>query len=109
MKTKTVFITVASFSAALLIFSQIQGPGAVAAQQANAPAPQCVPAAQEVPGGGGARGAAGARQGQPAAARGQAAQAPVPRDATITAIPGVVAAGAKWTKIWQQAGNSADG
>ena len=104
MKRRTVFITVASFSAALLIFSQ-----AVAAQQTNAPAPQCVPAAQEVPGGGGARGAAGARQGQPAAARGQAAQAPVPRDATITAIPGVVAAGAKWTKIWQQAGNSADG
>jgi gluconolactonase len=28
---------------------------------------------------------------------------------TITAIPGVVAAGGKWTKIWQAAGNSADG
>jgi gluconolactonase len=31
------------------------------------------------------------------------------RDATVTGIPGVVASGAKWTKIWQQGGNSADG
>jgi gluconolactonase len=28
---------------------------------------------------------------------------------SITAIPGVVAAGGKWTKVWQEAGNSADG
>jgi gluconolactonase len=28
---------------------------------------------------------------------------------TITAIPGVVAAGGKWTKVWQAGGNSADG
>jgi gluconolactonase len=32
-----------------------------------------------------------------------------PRDVTVTAIPGIVAAGAKWTKIWQEGGNSADG
>lgn len=31
------------------------------------------------------------------------------RNVTITAIPGVVAAGVKWTKVWQEAGNSADG
>lgn len=45
------------------------------------------------------------------AARGGQAQprVPVPRDMAITEIPGVVAAGAKWTKIWQQGGNSADG
>src|SRR5581483_787967 len=40
---------------------------------------------------------------------GQAQQQRVPRDASVTEIPGVVAAGAKWTKIWQQGGNSADG
>jgi gluconolactonase len=33
----------------------------------------------------------------------------VPREVTIQAIPGVVAAGTNWTKVWQQAGNSADG
>ncbi len=34
---------------------------------------------------------------------------PVPRNVNITAIPGVVAAGGKWTKVWQEGGNSADG
>src|SRR5690348_12674690 len=27
----------------------------------------------------------------------------------VTAIPGVIAAGASWTKVWQQAANSSDG
>lgn len=35
--------------------------------------------------------------------------APVPRKVNITAIPGVVVAGGKWTKVWQEGGNSADG
>lgn len=35
---------------------------------------------------------------------------PAPRrDLPITAIPGVIAGGVTWTKVWQQAGNSADG
>ena len=57
----------------------------------------CMPAAAApAPGGG------GVGTGAP---RGQAA----PRNLTITAIPGVVAAGGQWTKIWQAGGNSADG
>jgi len=32
-----------------------------------------------------------------------------PRNLTITPIPGVVTSGASWTKVWQAAGNSADG
>jgi gluconolactonase len=65
-----------------------------AAQAANEPA-QCRPSGQQIaPGGRGGGGAAPQR---------------VPREAVVTAIPGVVAAGAQWTKIWQQAGNSADG
>ena len=52
--------------------------------------------------------------GQPAApAAGRAGRGPgappAPRTSAITAIPGVVAADAKWTKIWQAPGNSADG
>jgi len=43
-----------------------------------------------------------------APARG-AAQQPATRAATVMSIPGVVAEGAKWTKVWQQGGNSADG
>ena len=74
------------------------------AQNAAAP-PQCIPNAQPAAApappaaaAGGARGAA-----QPNAAP------PAPRDLTIKAIPGVVAAGATWTKVWQAGGNSADG
>jgi gluconolactonase len=36
-------------------------------------------------------------------------RAQVPRNLAITSIPGVVAEGGTWTKIWQEAGNSADG
>jgi len=34
---------------------------------------------------------------------------PPPRDYTITAIPGVIAAGQKWKFLWQEAGNNGDG
>ncbi|HEV3482751.1 MAG TPA: SMP-30/gluconolactonase/LRE family protein [Candidatus Acidoferrales bacterium] len=51
---------------------------------------------------------AGAR-GPARPAPGPAAQPPIPRNVNITAIPGVVAAGGKWTKVWQEGGNSADG
>jgi gluconolactonase len=70
---------------------------------AFAQAPSCMPPAQPAAQGGGGRGPTVAGAG-----RGQAAQ-PVPRNPTITAIPGVVAAGGQWTKVWQAGGNSADG
>jgi len=42
-----------------------------------------------------------------------AARGPAPaageRDVTTTEIPGVIAAGQKWTFVWQQAGNNGDG
>jgi gluconolactonase len=34
---------------------------------------------------------------------------PAPRNVTITAIPGVIAAGAQWKFLWQDAGNNGDG
>ena len=34
---------------------------------------------------------------------------PPPADYTVMAIPGVVAAGEKWTKVWEVSGNNADG
>jgi len=40
---------------------------------------------------------------------GREANQPATRNVTVAAIPGVVASGAKWTKIWQEGGNSADG
>ena len=50
---------------------------------------------------GGAAGRAGGGRG--------AAPAQGIRDYTVTAIPGVIAAGQKWTFLWQEAGNNGDG
>jgi sugar lactone lactonase YvrE len=50
----------------------------------------------------------GARGGGPARGRGPAAPAG-PRDYTVTEIPGVIAAGQKWTEVWTGTGNNADG
>jgi len=46
----------------------------------------------------------GARAGNP-----PAAGPPMPRDYTVTEIPGVIAAGQKWKSIWTGTGNNADG
>src|SRR6476620_5950534 len=71
------------------------------------------PAAAARPGGAG-----GAGGGRPGGAPGGAAPAapatppafpPPPADYTVTAIPGVIAAGQKWTKVWEVSGNNADG
>ena len=40
---------------------------------------------------------------------GRGPQAAGPRDYMVTEIPGVIAAGQKWTFVWQQAGNNGDG
>ena len=65
--------------------------------------------------GGGAPGG-GARPGGAAPAPGGAAEgrpggAPPagPAEYTVTEIPGVIAAGQKWTRVWQVVGNNADG
>src|ERR1043166_6146220 len=67
-----------------------------AAAGANAQQSSCIPAGQP-----------------PAPAAGRAgrgpAAPPAPRNTTSAAIAGVVSAEAKWTKIWQAPGNSADG
>lgn len=55
---------------------------------------------------GGAKG--GPKGGPGGEARGGAAQT-FPRDYTVTAIPGVIAAGQKWKDIWTVEGNNADG
>jgi gluconolactonase len=80
---------------ALVILSWLAG-SAILSIQAFAQAPSCMPPAQPAAqgGGGGGRGPA---------------QPPPTRNPTITAIPGVVAAGVQWTKVWQAGGNSADG
>src|SRR5437762_1146015 len=98
MKRKTVFVILSWFFVSALLLGQAQ------AQGAAAPFPACVPSAQPAAQAAGGRGAAAPGQAQPA--RGPAPQR-VDRD--VTMIPGIVAAGVKWTKVWQGGGNSADG
>src|SRR5687767_1682314 len=53
-----------------------------------------------------------ARGGGPGRAGGAPAPAtfpPPPAEYSVTAIPGVIAAGQKWTKVWETDGNNADG
>jgi gluconolactonase len=55
-----------------------------------------------------------ARGGGPGGAPAGAAAAPAtfpppPADYTVSEIPGVIAAGQKWTKLWEASGNNADG
>jgi anti-sigma factor ChrR (cupin superfamily) len=91
MKHKTVFLMLFAWT---LVATQTQD---ASAQATPGSPPVCMPATQSIP--------------QPVGARGPAAEPTerIPRNVTITAIPGVVAAGAMWTKVWQGAGNSADG
>jgi len=80
---------------------------AAQAQAGGAAAPTCVPAQAAAPA---APAQAGGQAGARGAGRGGGAGAqPISRDATVMGIPGVVAAGSLWTKIWQGGGNSADG
>jgi gluconolactonase len=101
MRQKTVFVILSSLSAWAFLLGHAHAQALPAGQ-----APPCVPPAQSAAQGGGARVPEAAGQGQQG--RGPAAEQ-AQRNLTITAIPGVVAAGGKWTKVWQAAGNSADG
>lgn len=105
MKPSLVFILLC-LCAAVFVLSQTSTHATASAvqNQTAAASPSCMPAVPpEFQAAG--RGGGSAAQGRGAQGRPQG----VPRDATVTEIPGVVAAGAKWTKIWQQGGNSADG
>jgi gluconolactonase len=94
---------VSSYSAVVILAGLTGSSILVSPAFAQAPPASCVPAAQTPAQGGAGRGQAVAGVG-----RGQPAQPP-PRNLNITAIPGVVAAGGQWTKVWQAGGNSADG
>jgi sugar lactone lactonase YvrE len=71
---------------------------------ASCKTPPPAPAARG--GGGGARAGAAPAAAQPAT---PPAFPPEPAKYDVTAIPGVIAAGQKWTKVWETSGNNADG
>jgi len=97
MGNRTAFVTLLWICALALFLCQAITSTTAAAQDST-----CMPTAEQAAQVfSGARGVA--RRGPEPAAE------PTPRNLTITAIPGVVAAGGKWTKVWQEGGNSADG
>jgi gluconolactonase len=108
MRQKTVFLIMSGLSAPAFLLGQARAQAAPAgqAQGAAAQARPCVPPSQSAAQARGARVPEAAGQGQQG--RGPAAEQAA-HNLTITAIPGVVAAGGKWTKVWQAGGNSADG
>src|SRR5262249_51744037 len=105
MSGKTLFFIVVSICASALLVNRAPAQGQTPAQDQGS---SCIPAPQPSAAADG-RGRGGAPVPARGAGQAQAPQARGSRDVTVTEIPGVVAAGARWTKIWQQAGNSADG
>ncbi len=101
MRQKTVFVILSWLFAPAFFLGQAQAQGTSAAQT-----PTCKPTAEQAAQVFGARGPGATGRGQQSL---NSAAQPAPRNLTIAAIPGVVAAGGKWTKVWQEAGNSADG
>ncbi len=79
--------------------AQRQGPGVQAPQDARYA--DLIKTCKVAPTGRGGRGGQG--KGAPPAA------APGPRPYTVSAIPGVIAAGEQWKEVWKVEGNNADG
>jgi gluconolactonase len=98
MRLKTLLV----ISSWLFVPAIFSGP-ALAQAPAGAQDAACIPTVEQAAEVFSARGRGPARRGPAPEAEA------VPRNVDITAIPGVVAAGGKWTKIWQEGGNSADG
>jgi gluconolactonase len=117
MKSRDRFvITAGSLVAAVLLLGEARlagqapggrrtGPGVQAAQDAREPEvlakcktpPSLQTAAAGREGGGGGQG------------RGAAAGNPMAQEYSVTAIPGVIAAGQRWNVLWRGTGNNADG
>jgi sugar lactone lactonase YvrE len=122
MKSRGLFLIIAGSLGTAVLLGQVSlagqapagrrtGPGVQAAQDAREPEvlAKCKnppsPPAQ-----GGAAGRAGGREGGGGGqGRGPAVGNPMAQEYTVTAIPGVIAAGQRWKASWQGTGNNADG
>jgi len=117
MKSHRLFvIAMASLGAAVVLLSQAPlgaqapngrrtGPGVQAAQDAREPEVLATCKTPPAP----PRGAAGREGGGGGQGRGPAAGNPMAQEYSVTAIPGVIAAGQRWNVLWQGTGNNADG
>src|SRR5688500_15029087 len=116
MKRQIIIGTIGALISGATLVAQIALPPGASPQATQDPGYQALIATCKTPppapaargGGAGARpGGAGPAAAAPAAA--PATFPPAPAEYTVTAIPGVIAAGQKWTKVWETSGNNADG
>jgi len=108
---RNVVLSLSFILSSSLAFAQLALPPGASPQSTQDPGYKELIAACKVPPpapaarGGGPGGRAG---GAPAAAA-PTTFPPPPAEYTVSEIPGVIAAGQKWTKIWETSGNNADG
>jgi sugar lactone lactonase YvrE len=108
---RNLFLSLPMVLTSAVAFAQIALPPGASPQSTQDPGYQALIATCKTPppapaARGGGPGRAG---GGPAAAAAPATFPPPPAEYTVTAIPGVIAAGQKWTKVWETDGNNADG
>jgi len=106
---RNLFLSLPIVLTSAVAFAQLQLPPGASPQSTQDPGYQALIATCKTPPPApGARGG-GAGRGGPGAAAAPATFPPPPADYTVAAIPGVIAAGQKWTKVWEVDGNNADG
>jgi gluconolactonase len=113
---RNVLLTLAVVCASAAAFAQappIQLPPGASPQSPQDPGYKELIAGCKVPPPPPAARGGGPGAGRPGGAPGGAAAPetfpPPPAEYNVTAIPGVIAAGQKWTKVWEVSGNNADG
>jgi len=110
---KRIALTLPLILASTAALAQIALPPGASPQAAQDPGYQALIATCKTPppapaARGGGPGGAG-RPGGPPAAAAATTFPPPPAEYTVTGIPGVIAAGQTWTRVWEVSGNNADG
>lgn len=109
---RSVLLSLSFMCVATVAAAQIALPPGASAQGPQDPGYQALIAMCKTPpptrGGGPGRAGGGRRAGAPPAAQ-PATFPPPPASYSVNAISGVIAAGQKWTKVWEVSGNNADG
>jgi gluconolactonase len=111
---RTIFLSLLPLLANAVAFAQapaIALPPGASPQATQDPGYQALIASCKMPppARGGGPGAAGRQGGAAAPPPAPATFPPPPAEYSVTEIPGVIAAGQKWTKVWEVSGNNADG
>src|SRR5262245_25190319 len=108
---KRAFLSLSFVLVTSTAFAQIALPPGASPQSTQDPGYQALIAACKTPPPppGARAGGPGGRPGGPAPGAAPATFPPPPAEYSVTAIPGVIAAGQKWTKAWEVSGNNADG